>query len=61
MDKVVEFWSLNTERYCEVTEYHKTADTLLEAIKKGENKISQSILYVVALILEHCLYANGSS
>ena len=48
------------KKYCEVTEYHKTADTLLEAIKKGENKISQSILYVVALILEHCLYANGT-
>ena len=49
--------TVNTERYCEV---HKTADALLEAIKKGEKEISPSILYVVASILEYCLYANGS-
>ena len=31
------------KKYYEVTEYHKTADTLLEAIKKGEKEISPSI------------------
>ena len=54
LDKVVVFWTVNIERYCEVTEYHKTADALLEAIKKGEKEISPSILYAVASILEHC-------
>ena len=60
LDKVVVFWTANTERYCEVAEYHKTADALLEAIKKGEKEISPSTLYAVASILEHCPYANGS-
>ena len=38
LDKVVVFWTVNIERYCEVTEYHKNEDALLEAIKKGEKE-----------------------
>ena len=36
--EVVVFWTVNIERYCEVTEYHKNEDALLEAIKKGEKE-----------------------
>ena len=43
LEKVVVFWTANAERYCEVAEYHKTADALLEPIKKGEKEISPSI------------------
>ena len=41
LDKVVVFWTVNIERYCEVTEYHKNEDALLEAIKKGEKELFQ--------------------
>ena len=60
LDTVVVFWTANTERYCEIKDFHKTADGLLDAIKRNESEISPSTLYCVACILEKIPYANGS-
>ena len=60
LDTVVVFWTANTERYCEIKDFHKTADGLLQAIKNNESEISPSTLYAVAAILEKIPYANGS-
>jgi myo-inositol-1-phosphate synthase len=60
LDTVVVFWTANTESYCEIKDFHKTADGLLQAIKNNESEISPSTLYAVAAILEKIPYANGS-
>ena len=60
LETVIVFWTANTERYCEIKDFHKTADGLLAAIKNNESEISPSTLYAVACILEHIPYANGS-
>jgi myo-inositol-1-phosphate synthase len=60
LDTIVVFWTANTERYCEIKDFHKTADGLLDAIKRNESEISPSTLYCVACILEKIPYANGS-
>jgi myo-inositol-1-phosphate synthase len=60
LDTVIVFWTANTERYCEIKDFHKTADGLLDAIKRNESEISPSTLYCVACILEKIPYANGS-
>jgi len=54
-------WTANTERFCEVIEgINDTSDSLLKAIKRGEEEISPSTIFAVASILEGCSYLNGS-
>ena len=60
LDKVIVFWTANTERYTETDPaIHGSADKLLEAIKNDAKEISPSTLYCTAAILEHCPYING--
>lgn len=60
LEKVIILWTANTERFCDVQDYHLKADTLLEAIARSEEEISASTIFAVASILEGCPYINGS-
>jgi len=61
LEKVLVFWSGNTERFANHTAgIHDTAANLLTAIEKGHEEIAPSVLYCVAAILEGCTFINGS-
>jgi myo-inositol-1-phosphate synthase len=60
LDRVIVLWSANTERFCDVLDYHMTAEGLLKAIARSENEVSPSTVFAVASILEGCPYINGS-
>eukprot|EP00388_Colpodella_angusta_P012677 GDKJ01032092.1.p1 GENE.GDKJ01032092.1~~GDKJ01032092.1.p1 ORF type:complete len:539 (+),score=144.67 GDKJ01032092.1:123-1619(+) len=54
-------WTANTERFTDVREgLNKTADEILESIKRSDDEVSPSNIFAVAAILEGCPYINGS-
>jgi len=61
LDKVIVFWSGNTERFANHTVgVHDTEANLLAAIDKDHEEVAPSALYSVAAILEGCTFINGS-
>lgn len=61
LDRVVVFWTANTERYSEIIPgVNDTADALLAAIKASHPEVSPSTLFAVASILEGEPFVNGA-
>lgn len=61
LDKVLVFWTANTERFCKIIPgMNDSADNLLKAIDKSDKEVSSSTMYAVASILEGCSFINGS-
>jgi len=61
LDRVVVFWTANTERYSDIIPgVNDTADNLLGAIKNSHSEVSPSTLFVVASILEGEPFVNGA-
>lgn len=61
LDRVVVFWTANTERYSEIIPgVNDTADNLLNAIKNSHSEVSPSTLFAVAAILEGEPFINGA-
>ena len=61
LDRVVVFWTANTERYSDVIPgVNDTADNLLKAIKNSHPEVSPSTLFAVAAILEGEPFINGA-
>ena len=61
LDRVVVFWTANTERYSDIIPgVNDTADNLLAAIESSHSEISPSTLFAVAAILEGEPFVNGA-
>lgn len=61
LDRVVVFWTANTERYSEIIPgVNDTADALLASIKASHSEVSPSTLFAVAAILEGEPFVNGA-
>ncbi|TFK68475.1 Myo-inositol-1-phosphate synthase [Pluteus cervinus] len=61
LDRVVVFWTANTERYSDIiVGVNDTADNLLASIKNSHSEISPSTLFAVAAILEGEPFVNGA-
>lgn len=61
LDRVVIFWTANTERYSDIIPgVNDTADNLLNAIKNSHPEVSPSTLFAVAAILEGEPFVNGA-
>ncbi|KAF8206570.1 hypothetical protein K438DRAFT_1931702 [Mycena galopus ATCC 62051] len=61
LDRVVVFWTANTERYSDIIPgVNDTADNLLAAIKQSHSEVSPSTLFAVAAILEGEPFVNGA-
>ncbi|KAI0919191.1 hypothetical protein AcW1_003358 [Taiwanofungus camphoratus] len=61
LDRVVVFWTANTERYSDIIPgVNDTADNLLASIKASHSEVSPSTLYAVAAILEGEPFVNGA-
>ncbi|KAF4621181.1 hypothetical protein D9613_001130 [Agrocybe pediades] len=61
LDRVVVFWTANTERYSDIIPgVNDTADNLLNAIKTSHSEVSPSTLFAVAAILENEPFVNGA-
>ncbi|EPQ55235.1 Myo-inositol-1-phosphate synthase [Gloeophyllum trabeum ATCC 11539] len=61
LDRVVVFWTANTERYSDIIPgVNDTADNLLAAIKASHSEVSPSTLFAVASILEGEPFVNGA-
>jgi myo-inositol-1-phosphate synthase len=61
LDRVVVFWTANTERYSEIIAgVNDTADNILAAIKDSHSEVSPSTLFAVAAILEGEPFVNGA-
>ncbi|KAJ7903649.1 hypothetical protein B0H14DRAFT_2665787 [Mycena olivaceomarginata] len=61
LDRVVVFWTANTERYSDIIPgVNDTADNLLAAIKQSHSEVSPSTLFAVAAILEGEPFINGA-
>lgn len=61
LDRVVVFWTANTERYSDIISgVNDTADNILAAIKKSHSEVSPSTLFAVAAILEGEPFVNGA-
>ena len=61
LDRVVVFWTANTERYSDIIPgVNDTADSLLNAIKNSHPEVSPSTLFAVAAILENQPFINGA-
>merc|ERR1712113_467115 len=61
LDKVIVFWSGNTEKFSKHEEgVHDSAQGLLEAIDRDHPEIAPSLIYCIASILEKCTFINGS-
>ncbi|KAH9912588.1 Myo-inositol-1-phosphate synthase [Amylocystis lapponica] len=61
LDRVVVFWTANTERYSEIIAgVNDTADNLLAAIKASHSEVSPSTVFAVAAILEGEPFINGA-
>ena len=60
LDRVVVFWTANTERYSDIIPgVNDTADALLRSIKESHAEVSPSTLFAVASILEGEPFVNG--
>ncbi|CAL1711718.1 unnamed protein product [Somion occarium] len=61
LDRVVVFWTANTERYSEIIPgVNDTADNILAAIKSSHSEVSPSTVFAVAAILEGEPFVNGA-
>lgn len=61
LDRVIVFWTANTERYSDIiTGVNDTADSLLASIKSSHDEVSPSTLFAVAAILEGAPFINGA-
>ncbi|KDQ56316.1 hypothetical protein JAAARDRAFT_158348 [Jaapia argillacea MUCL 33604] len=61
LERVVVFWTANTERYSDIiTGVNDTADNLLASIKASHSEVSPSTLFAVAAILEGEPFVNGA-
>lgn len=61
LDRVIVFWTANTERYSEIIPgVNDTADALLAAIQASHSEVSPSTLFAVAAILEGEPFINGA-
>lgn len=61
LDRVVVFWTANTERYSDIIPgVNDTADNLLASIKASHSEVSPSTLFAVAAILEGEPFVNGA-
>ncbi|PFH47483.1 hypothetical protein AMATHDRAFT_67685 [Amanita thiersii Skay4041] len=61
LDRVVVFWTANTERYSDIIPgVNDTADNLLAAIKASHSEVSPSTIFAVASILEGEPFVNGA-
>lgn len=61
LDRVVVFWTANTERYSDIIPgVNDTADNILAAIKTSHSEVSPSTLFAVASILEGHPFVNGA-
>ncbi|KAI0827731.1 Myo-inositol-1-phosphate synthase [Trametes gibbosa] len=61
LERVIVFWTANTERYSEIIPgVNDTADNLLAAIKTSHAEVSPSTLFAVAAILEGEPFVNGA-
>lgn len=61
LDRVVVFWTANTERYSDIIPgVNDTADNVLAAIKASHSEVSPSTLFAVAAILEGEPFVNGA-
>ena len=61
LDKVIVFWTANTERYSDIiTGVNDTADNLLASIKSSHSEVSPSTVFAVASILEGSPFINGA-
>ncbi|KAG6816597.1 hypothetical protein H0H87_004823, partial [Tephrocybe sp. NHM501043] len=61
LDRVVVFWTANTERYSDIIPgVNDTADNILAAIKTSHSEVSPSSLFAVAAILEGEPFVNGA-
>ncbi|KAG9308171.1 hypothetical protein JVU11DRAFT_12397 [Chiua virens] len=61
LDRVVVFWTANTERYSDIIPgVNDTADNLLASIRSSHFEVSPSTLFAVAAILEGEPFVNGA-
>mgnify|MGYP001172754523 CR=1 FL=1 len=61
LDRVIVFWTANTERYSDIIPgVNDTADNLLAAIKSSHSEVSPSTIFAVAAILEGEPFINGA-
>jgi myo-inositol-1-phosphate synthase len=61
LDRVVVFWTANTERYSDIIPgVNDTADNILAAIKNSHSEVSPSTVFAVASILEGEPFVNGA-
>ncbi|KAF8058617.1 hypothetical protein FPV67DRAFT_510476 [Lyophyllum atratum] len=61
LDRVVVFWTANTERYSDIIPgVNDTADNVLAAIKASHAEVSPSSVFAVAAILEGEPFVNGA-
>ena len=61
LDRVIVFWTANTERYSDIIPgVNDTADNLLAAIESSHSEVSPSTLFAVAAILEGEPFVNGA-
>ena len=61
LDKVIVFWTANTERYSDIIPgVNDSADALLSSIKSSHPEVSPSTIFAVASILEGVPFINGA-
>ena len=61
LDRVIVFWTANTERYSDIIPgVNDTADNLLASIRSSHSEVSPSTLFAVAAILEGEPFVNGA-
>lgn len=61
LDRVVVFWTANTERYSDlIPGVNDTADNLLKSIRESHSEVSPSTVFAVASILEDAPFINGA-
>ncbi|KAF9235984.1 hypothetical protein BU15DRAFT_89343 [Melanogaster broomeanus] len=61
LDRVIVFWTANTERYSDlIPGVNDTADNLLAAIRSSHSEVSPSTIFAVAAILEGEPFVNGA-
>jgi myo-inositol-1-phosphate synthase len=61
LDRVVVFWTANTERYSDIIPgVNDTSAALLASIKSSHEEVSPSTLFAVAAILEGEPFVNGA-
>lgn len=61
LDRVVVFWTANTERYSDIIPgINDTADNILAAVKSSHSEVSPSTVFAIAAILEGEPFVNGA-